>query len=80
MNMPMNSPMILWTIQSKNYYYVQGLGGNNSTTVILADNKKQALILGEKWQQEKGFKELYLYRNNYKPECRMMLAKGNYIK
>lgn len=82
MSTPMNAASISRVIESKNYYYAQGLGGHgigaSFKTVILAANKREAETLGKQWQEAKGFRDLHLYRNNYKPECRAMLAAGNY--
>lgn len=75
----MNAASIERVIASKDYYYAQGLGfRENFNTVILAKTKKEAERTGKLWQAKHSFKELYLYRNNYKVECRNMLSVGNY--
>lgn len=82
MNTPKTPEEIGEIIESKNYYYAQGLGSKTGyasySTVIIANNKKDADEIGKKWQQDKGFRELHLYKNNYKRDCRQMLSQGNY--
>lgn len=82
MNTPMNAQMINTIIASKNFYYAQGLGSSGGfksfKTVILASDKKEAEAIGKKWQATQGFRELHLYRNNYKLDCKGMLSAGNY--
>lgn len=67
-------------IVSKAWYYAQGLGNRkNQNIIILANNKKEAIEKADKWKARVGFEEYHLYKNNYKPEARNLLARGLYV-
>ena len=67
---------------TKDWYYVQAFKDGNGygckKTIVFADSKKQAIKKIKDFTN--GYSKFYLYKNNYKPEARAMVASNNYIK